>query len=209
MHFGFPKTGTTWLWENLIKHPAIDYQGLKEDPYLFSCDFSTSGYIEHYKKYNFILDFNPRNWQLDSSQLRELDSIITHYSISLRNPYDLLNSLYNFLPRSDDKFDDCWVSDLLDLHFVNFSFILERLYKNIDKPIHIMFYDDFEKDNQAWLDSCLKHLGLSPIPIIDDKINVTNYIKERKFTDVEISRINTGINQTAELINRDLTHWLR
>jgi len=210
MHFGLPKTGTTWLWKNLKKHPSIDYQGHKEDPYLFSCDFSTSGYIDYYKKYNFVLDFNPSNWRLDSRQLKELDSIITYYSIGLRNPYDLLNSFYNFsMKRRNTNFDHCLVSNLLNMHFVSFSDILERLYTNINKPIHIMLYDDFKKDNQAYLDSCLSHLGLSSMPILVDKISVTNYTKELKFTNIEISKINSIIDQTAGLIDRDLTHWLR
>ena len=55
-NIGFPKTGTTWLWSKLIRHPDID--GKLGDTFK---EFRAKNYLDYrkiYEKYSISINFD-------------------------------------------------------------------------------------------------------------------------------------------------------
>ena len=71
VNLGYPKTATTWLFENLIQYPGIDYNGIKENSYLPNIGYPLDPYINYYWPYNISLSFAPNQFQLDSKQYKD------------------------------------------------------------------------------------------------------------------------------------------
>ena len=210
IHFGYPKTGTSWLYENLINHPAVDFVGMKENDYLTRVGYPVTGYTDYYKNFDISFNFDPNTWNLESKQLAELDNFATHYAISLRNPYDVANSLYNFLPDIDILNKSSYVSDLIKINFFDYAQVIGRLNNHLKKSLFVLYYDDLVCDSTQYYNSLLDHLGL-PLTsqIIVGHVGATEYKDNIKFTDKEIEIINGQIDQASEYLKKDLTKWKR
>jgi hypothetical protein len=199
VNFGTAKTATTWLFENIIQSTAIDYNKEKEP----SLDLlnNTNDYVKYYARYNFALNFNTNTWKLDSNQIEELNKISTHNSIIFRNPYQYINSLYNFW-NSTDLSSEIFLTSFTD-RYLNYSGILKRLPKNI----FILYYDDIVSDPQKILDSLSYFLEIPQIPVLNEKINVTTYKSNLRFTDKDIKHINKLIENFEDTCGKDCSHW--
>jgi hypothetical protein len=210
MHLGFPKTGTTWVYDQLIKHKYIDYRDIKENYYLVKTGYPIKPYIDFYKSYNISLNFCPSTWTCDSKVLNELDSFTTHYSISFRNPYELINSIYNFMHQNGKSVTDARAIDLLDVNLRDYTKTIQRLQHSIKKDILILYYDDLCNNPQEYINTILDFLHLPKIVTVDSAIiNPTNYRLSYKFNKDEIFKLNKMILDTSDYLNKDLTHWLR
>jgi hypothetical protein len=95
VNLGYGRSGSTWLFDNLIKYPHIDYCGIKENRYLEFSGYPMDEYIQYYLPYDVSLSFSPGQVFLDSKQFCDLDRVTTHFSVLLRNPYEVCKSLYN------------------------------------------------------------------------------------------------------------------
>ena len=171
-NIGLPKTGTTWLWLQLSTHPDIDmfttnttHQDprqpiysivngevipnrpcftLKEQKYS-----SKEEYLNFYSKYDISLHFDTwffkecfndtKSWQ------NEISRESSHVSVSLRNPYDLINSWYNFMGKKNG------ISGRISLQRMPLAFHHLTNYKNMfaelssyTNKVKILFYDDMK-----------------------------------------------------------------
>jgi hypothetical protein len=112
---GYPRTGTTWLWDSLITHPEIfksdnllkriktrskiNQFSFKENHWqeqnhnLLLVDFSD--YIKIYEEYDISLNFRPYTFRLTTDHIKKISNYTTHVSMTLRNPYELFDSNYN------------------------------------------------------------------------------------------------------------------
>lgn len=117
IHFqivGFPRTGTTWLWNSLINNRKIfETTSFKEKSQLRekllkelkenvwqeqNLDLllkDSSEYTEQYKKYNITLNFRPLTFLLGRQHIEKIAKYTTHAAIIMRNPYEILDSFYN------------------------------------------------------------------------------------------------------------------
>jgi hypothetical protein len=200
INIGMPKCGTTWLFDSLIQSTQIDYTGNKEPPLSY---FDTeSSYKSYFNKYNYSLNFNPSLWALDRSQIRFIKKYATHCSIILRNPYELVVSLYNFL-KSSDEFD---LYIIAIQHHLKYSDIVSRWQNH--ENFKIFFYSNLKLNQQEYLNSVTEYLGLLPISALAP-IGVTVYNTPVVFSKWAIQLINDEIFKLEDLIQEDLSSWRR
>jgi hypothetical protein len=209
LHFGMPRSGTSWLFDQLVTHPAVDYTGVKEYPFLVNKGAPMSEYINYYNPFYVSLSMNPLNWAIDSQLLGKLDSFATHYSIGFRNPYTFLNSWFNFTDFKKHR-PAFYVSEQLELNLVNYTKIIKRIKQYVHKPVPIMLYDDLVRSPASYLNTVTDHIGIPrhPAPTLIP-INTSTEKQKLQFTDKEVIIINNLINNFSDYIDKDLTHWLR
>jgi hypothetical protein len=197
INFGTAKTASTWVYDTLLTSFEIDYNKDKEPQLNLTTD--RNKYLAYYDSINFAVNFNTNNWRLDSTQLDLLNSVSTHQSIILRNPYDYANSMYNFWKcnMSDDVFFDTF-----DIYF-DYARILRRLTKSIK----VLYYDDIVNDPCAVIDSLTEYLGINNVAPIPYKINVTHYTSQLIFNKNQISKFNIYIDKLQDTTEKDLTFW--
>lgn len=212
VNLGYPKAATTWLFENLIQYPGIDYNGIKENSYLPNIGYPLDPYINYYWPYNISLSFAPNQFQLDSKQYKDLNQLATHFSIVLRNPYQIISSLIN---RYGAKNLNSYTKDLIKLNFFDYQRVVARMISSgLTKPILVLYYDDIEKNPIDVLKTVINHLEL---PVNQDffnsytntKINSTNHTQEILFDYEETTIINEWIDRASEYFNKNLEHWKR
>jgi len=214
-NIGFPKTGTTWLWHQLMANPAVDakFDGSMKE---FNPS-SVEEYQMHYNNYDVSVNlytwaFVTKNPKLFISPKR-ISEHATHLSISFRNPYELIDSWYNFMNRHTFKISK---EDYLNINNDDFNHFtdMNKLFTNWDRaklPTKYMFYDDLVADEKNYIyDLCdfleiARHYNPSQL-----KSNITNYKDPLSFTDKKIiDIINDGISTIEEKTKRDLSHWKR
>lgn len=108
---GYPRTGTSWLWKSLskneqvfrtsnlfrkitsadIKYKENPWQELNQEKLLVD----PTEYINIYKHYDISLNFRPDTFSLNSDIIEKIATYTTHVSITIRNPYEMLDSFYN------------------------------------------------------------------------------------------------------------------
>jgi hypothetical protein len=238
-NIGLPKTGTTWLWLQLSTHPDIDmfttnttHQDpskplhtiingevmpnrpcwtLKEQKYS-----SKEEYLNFYSKYDISVHFDTwffkdsltdiNSWQ------NEINKESSHISVSLRNPYDLLNSWYNFFEKKNNKINKTFshLANPTFFNLVTYKKMFEELslYKN---KIKVLFYDDMKNDHEKYLKEVYDFIGISYnyYPMFGTKIMLpTSYVEQLTITDEGlIMHINENICRIEDFTHRDLSHW--
>jgi hypothetical protein len=217
VNFGLAKTGTTWLFHALTSYPGVDYPcdlTLKENRYLEQVGYPLDGYVNQYKSYDISLSFSPNLCMLDSEQFYDLDRYTTHYSIILRNPYEIANSLYNYQysPNQAPNNNSTFVQDLFKIHYFDSAKIIKRIKSKIAKPILILYNDQIVENPTAVIEQVVTHLELEYNNeyfdnFTNEKINASRYWGNLTFSKSEIAYMNEGIDRTAEYLNKDLSHW--
>lgn len=208
IHFGMPRTATTWLYYNLIKHPEVDYSFAKENGYLHQKSNGVEDHIEHFKDYNISFNTHPFDWKLPDEVLSQLDSFATHYGVSFRNPYEYLHSLKNFMRETFPPPE--WVKTYLDQGHCDYVGVITRLKQFCKKPMLLMVCDDLEKNPQAYMDAITSHLGIANMVDVDTKkLNWRHYIIDIEFTPEDVARINKYVDEFSAYMGRDFSHWKR
>ena len=163
-NIGFPKTGTTWLYHQLVLHPDIDHK-----PQLMHKEFEGKSKEDYIKLYqNHDVSFNLRtNLFLVPDQLYHA----THISMFLRNPYEILNSYHNYFKRFPNynmnaksfvSFDNWYFNSLTDMN---------KVFNDWNRhDIRFFFYDDLVSDPKKFLHDICDFIGISKW--YDPRINV-------------------------------------
>jgi hypothetical protein len=235
-NIGLPKTGTTWLWEQLAinpdidmfhllqrfksikkmhnSHPKIMYKGVLKE-LTFS---SKEEYMDVYSKYDVSVNFDTWFYKFISTDSSTWENQIikksSHISVSLRNPYELLDSWYNFF---EAKYSDRETFKSLDRHegfyyLTTYKTMFDALALCKDK-VKILFYDDIKNDHEKYLREVCDFIGISYSydPLIGNQIiGPTIYNNNNRLTiDDEklIMHINENICRIEDFTQRDLTHW--
>jgi hypothetical protein len=213
VNLGYGKCGTSWLYHMLIRYPGIDHEpdtssrNRKEYKYLERVGYPFEGYVKYYEDSDISLGFSPDYWMLDSKQLLQLDTVATHYSVMIRNPYEAINSIHNFMKENSPL-----PSDMIKIRHFDYGFTIARMQRLLTKPIQIICYDDIQDNYKSVLENIISHLGLEYSneyfeSITNEKVNSTVYHKYLDFTADEIKILNDSIDRTSEYTGRDLSHW--
>lgn len=214
-NIGFPKTGTTWLWHHLMSNPQIDgkFDGSMKE---FNPS-SLEEYQSHYLKYDVSVNlytwaFITKNPKLFISPKR-ISEHTTHLSMTFRNPYELLDSWYNFVNRDKIKVTK---EDYLNVNNDDFSSFtdMNRFFTNwghTKLPIKYMFYDDLITDDKTYVYDLCDFLGIERHYKSNQTVsNVTNYKDPLVFDNKNINAIiNDSISIIEDKTKRDLSHWKR
>jgi hypothetical protein len=206
-NIGYPRTGTTYLYHSLINNKEIFSQtnsknkfdklrnksitsemSFKENPWqeqnedlmLVDC----SQYISIYEKYDISVNFRPWTFKLSEKHIDKLAEYTSHASLTLRNPYEVLNSNFNMnwsnhlrnldnLPPSG--FFDDWqeyksknpdhkgnnLDHVLDFYIYHFEFSSSvKKWLNFKNKFQIFFYDDLVQDKTLFYKSVCDFIGV-------------------------------------------------
>jgi hypothetical protein len=207
LNLGMGKSGTTAIFDTLMTHPDIDFTGHKEN-YLFSHHGHTlKQYTDYYKNFNVSLNFCPSLWTMETEQIKELDTITTHYSMIFRNPYHFIESLYSFVQHDNSNIDD-FIDMMLETNQLDYAKILHHWDLIIQtKPFKILYYEDLTKEPNIY-QSLIEFLGLNNIKLIPKISNVSkNKMPIEKFSIRHIKVINKLIEKFEQKMSKDLSHW--
>ena len=212
-NIGYPKTGTTWLSLQLERNPFIDSRVgnvLKE--------FRPASFEEYknlYKDYeiSFNMDTNAFLFCPDENHYlrpENMHSYTTHITMSLRNPYDWLNSAYNFALKFNPKASKesyLKINGHVFEHYINMAKIFDY-WSRCKLPIKYLFYDDLCDDPKKYVHDVCSYIGVpayySNISFrLKTEIKNPVVIEDRKIIDY----INDSISLIEEKTNRDLSSW--
>lgn len=210
INFGTAKTGTTWLYRQLLKNQDIASSMRdkdKEPPMELVSD--QKAYVDYFNNTPFSVNFQPNLWMLDSYQLNWLETVQTHCSIIFRNPFDIIDSYYNFwvsrsrMNPNAIKTGDDFVESFGE--YFQYSKILKRLPKNV----HVMIYDNIKNNPVEAIDSLFKYLEIPRLPITLETINATNKTKSLTFSDNAVKVLNCHIVEFQECISTNVLGWMK
>lgn len=219
IHFrniGFPKTGTTWLWYQLISHPEVDAKInliFKE-----SLGRNLEEYKKPYEKYNVSMNLHTHTFNIDFPLnhycLPELVSeYTTHVTFRFRNPYELLNSYYNYIKNTNPN-ATFTAKDYLtvDSGSVKMFCDVKKIFDNWNKckaNFKYMFYDDLVNDPKKHMYEICEFLGINKFYDPKIKVKFKTDIKEQLIFDDKklIKYINDNICVIEDTLKRDLSHW--
>ena len=214
LNIGYPKSGTSWIWEHFCKLPEISIPMEKENKRFFSGQ-PLENYIACYNKWDMTGNFFTYNFALDRYRLKQLSSIDTaRASFILRHPVDLAWSLYFFLKidQSQTTFPEYCIQLLDQSWFFSAHKIINRWQEQFGERFHIFYYEDFVKDNKQFFSVfCQEMLDLdcNTIEFNNTLINSTNYCGQHKpyIGPVLTNRFNMHIEELQKVVDKDLSHW--
>lgn len=215
-NIGYPKTGTNWLWKQLMSHPQVD-AGV---PFMYK-EFNTPDlekYKQIYKNYDVSVNLDTHVFALMYPDThichpKNIHTHTTHITLTFRNLYDVLNSLYNMDKNRNPNFKTTAKEFAsMDNPKLKLYCDLYRIFegwKECKIPVQYMFYDDLQKDPKEYMHNLCRYIGLSPF--YDKKIGITfkTDINEQLIfeDDAVIKYINNGISIIEDHTKRDLSHW--
>jgi hypothetical protein len=211
-NIGFPKTGTNWLWLQFYKHPLVDCKlGSNFKEYRGN---SIESYKKSYEKYDVSVNLDvhlydihvPDDHYLNTNNIHEHT---THVTMILRNPYEVINSIYNmeknrnvnYKLSQNEHIEKCYKT------YSATNSIFNR-WDSCKLPVKYMFYDDLKNDPENFFYDICDHIGLKRY-YKDIGIKFKTEINDPlTFDNSEtIKYINTGISVIEDRLNRDLSHW--
>lgn len=210
LNIGYPKSGTTWLWQQLTLQSWFSRPRGKENDDLITgtpvCD-----YVQDYSSMAITGNFSTSNFALDRYVIKQLSEIeITTVTIILRCLFDLLNSLYNFSPKSQHFAFEDWCSNLdKQAWFTHTAKILDRWrYYFPDSRFAVFCFDHLKKDPKMFFEQYCSALDLPGVDrCATAAINTTDY-KFRPIFDADmVDRLNGHIDDLQSRIWFDIQHW--
>ncbi|MEO0536519.1 MAG: sulfotransferase [Cyanobacteria bacterium P01_A01_bin.123] len=196
------KTGTSWIYEYLKRHPQVNVPIKVKETYFFDkkCSKGTSWYLSHFEKGNSSSIFG----EVSPSYFHSIDatnSIYKNYSnckilITLRDPIERLISYYgHMLQRGDIRYDMTFIDALHKKEIlVESSKYYSHLWRWVDvfgkENVYILFYEDLQASNQLFSKTLCSILDIDFIDPkkfeLMDKVNPTkiptNYFVARLLT---------------------------
>jgi len=207
INIGLPRCGTTWLWSHLAK--LISYPDPVKENAILHENPDITLYREYYQRFDISLNFNTNLYLLDQYLINHLDAVATHVSIILRNPYHQMQSYYNLIRASVnlDQFPNWAVEQGL----YRYADIISRWQSNISKPLQVYLYDDLAQDPDKflaqYLQFCNLDVQLDPNTNYYASKNSSTTLDRPIFSLDQIALINEQIDQTQDIVARDLSHW--
>lgn len=248
---GFPRTGTTWLWDSLAQHPEVFstekfidrlrtrnktmnflfkenlWQELNPSLLLENYD----KYVETYSEYSISMNFRPMTFTLTDKHIDRISEYTTHVSITLRNPYDMLDSFYNMqvnlsdqtdLDYGDDKGyslvanrwveykkDRPWVngknqSDTLDYYIYLFDIPdTIRKWSHFKNNFKVFIYDDLVANRLSFYGTVCEFLGITPNEPLSKPLFSTDELMSEKFiTDIPVVKFTYSATHIETINNQ-------
>jgi len=230
---GAQKAGTTWLYENLKRHPAIAFPSEKEI-HFWDEEYKSGGDKQSWASLFDAVpaaqkagEITPAYAFLDPGVIREIAEFRPQLRlfISLRNPIDRAwSSALMALERAEMTIEDAspiWFMD----HFQsrgslargNYLAVLDNWLAAFPaEQLHIIVFDDIVADPRGVLAGLSRHLGVDPAfydTVADEEIAKPVFAGPghplpetlAKYLRVLYER---DIERLARRLDRDLGHWL-
>lgn len=189
---GFPKSGTTALYEQLKNCDDVDV-GLIKEPCFFSSDINSDyknyKYIDDIKKYEQLYKKKARiNIDISPSYIHSLwaPSKIKQYNpnakiiIIIREPFRYLESAYMQRLKSGSincSFED-YICDKKNLKLAQYSTLVKRYILTFEpKNILVLFYEDFLEDNQRFICNLCFFLDIPSFKVISKRYNASKRVR--------------------------------
>lgn len=231
-NIGFPRTGTTWLWQSLISHPEVfkstnviktrNFIHNNKEPRfkLWTTENivnripeDVTPIVEKYKDYDISLCFNTFDFRCTTEEISRIESYTTHASITLRNPFEIVSNYYAYVNNNDEfptNQRELYTVDYLTNDLFDFANTVERWFSFKNK-FKVFVYDDLVEDKASYYKDVCEFIGLEPNNSTAKKINsislyTDNYVPIN-FTDEQCMILNNNIDKLSSLLNRDFTHW--
>lgn len=209
INIGYPRCGTTWLWYHL--NTQLDLSYLKKEDSILQNTADIEKYRQYYQQFDLSFNFHPHMYLIDQWLIQQLDSVATHASIILRNPYQQLRSYYDLIGFLGDSGE--FVDFAINTCIMQYSDIVCRWRKNLTKSLRIFLFDDIEHNPEIFLQDYLNFCELDLVIDKDPKYNVKINSSDRKtnlvFSNSACQLINAQIKKLQDTIDRDLTTWLQ
>lgn len=171
---GFPKSGTTWLYENLRTHPKVFVSDKKELRY-FDQHFThpLRSYAQHFSHSSSPVqgEISPSYITLSESRIRFIRSVMPDVKlvVLLRNPIErewslLVHACTKAGISVHDQSDDEIIARLQRSRVYQlggYDMVLERWLSIFDPAqLYIGLYDDLQCQPQVLLEQVLWHIGV-------------------------------------------------
>lgn len=175
LNIGYPKCGTTWLWDTLVKNNSISDFWIKENNCLIS-GTPVAAYCQQYIK-DVSANFSVANLALDRYVIQQLsDRPQMVVSIIIREPVELLWSLYNYTKVPDIDFSGFCYRMYDSKWWTRPSLIIERWKKSFGDRFNVFWYDDLKSNNLQFYKNYCRLMGLQANNAeMLKKINITDY----------------------------------
>lgn len=211
-NIGFPKTGTNWLWVQFSYHPEVDCK--LDSNYKEYRGNSLDSYKKIYERYDVSVNLDthayakgfPEGHYITPGKIHEHT---THLTMIFRNPYEVMNSMYNLEKNRNVNFKigtDDYVLQTMKT-YADTKTIFDDWNKS-KVPVKYLFYDDLVADPKQYFFNICDHLGLNRyyrdigVKFKTEKNNPLTFDNQDA-----IKYINEGISVIEDTLHRDLSHW--
>ena len=209
INIGLPRCATTWLWNNLTSHPALNNpQYDKENPIMLGDAFDS--YSSFYSRYPISANFNTNLYIIDTELIKQIGQVTTHISFLIRNPYEWIERYHDFLSHNQSIIDF-----VINFRRTDYRTICKRWIINVppDTKFKVLYYDDIMKNSKQFLSDYFDFCGLDVI-LKSDFDNIANASTQKTRTKLNFSTnekkiINNHITEFSEFVGKDLMHWCR
>jgi hypothetical protein len=210
LNIGYPKCGTTWLWDTLVYNSIFSDSGIKENNNLLIGQ-SIDEYQQEYIKFNCSANFSTSLIKAERYVIKQLSEISNvKVSIILRNPPELMWSYYNFLNITHTTFNS-FCHEIYDQGwFLNYSLIIDR-WQTFFKDRFFIFYYEELKDNINFLNNYCKTMGFSATNLqVLAPTNTTNYrnLRRPELDNQMIDNFNRTVYDLQDTTDRNLSQWI-
>ena len=108
VNIGYPRSGTSWLWNCSGFAPRHD----KENTLLMD-NLNFDQYVKYYSQYRISANFQPNLWHVDTEIIKFVQQHASHITLIVRNPFDFvdLNKL-TFTEEGIKIKDEHWNSNI-------------------------------------------------------------------------------------------------
>lgn len=215
---GAPKSGTTWLFQCLQKHPEIFLASVKETHFFdfFFDENNISGYEENFRNSNYAKAIGEVTaTYLASTQAPER---IKKYMpdakliVNLRNPFDQVYSHYWHLLRQNFHESDCqrWSFEQAIERYEErlikpamYSKHLKKWLEYFDKSqIHLIFYEEIKQDPYRLLHDLYSFLEVSKDFMPESLLNQGTSVRQG------VSPRNPLLSQAHSVIYQNLNEYV-
>ena len=211
LNIGLAKCGTSWLWEQLRQHPDVCFDGLEKEPPYFLETLDFDAYKKTYQDYDISANFHVATWQIDQCLIQQFDSVVTHASIIVSDPYLFIERFYNWLPQEMSQ--SAFVDMCITSRHVGYEAVVHRWIKNLAPgKFKVLIYDDLVDHPDEFLSDYFKFCGLRDvqIPAAEKVVNKNSQQKvPMVFSALQIELINQEISEFEQLTGRDFSGWRR
>lgn len=213
---GLPKTGTSWVWHQLMRHHSVD--GKLQDHMKEFKGKSLEDYRKQYDKFDVSVNLDTQLFydSYDDNHFaspKRIHEHTTHITLSLRNPYEILDSMFNMVSNLNPNHKDSKQA-YTDLHsevvkrYTDYTKIFDY-WKSCKIDIKYMFYDDLVTDAKKYMFDICEYIGIKPLYNSKHGRALMTVKKDPLVFDNEetIKYINENISVIEDKLKRDLSHW--
>jgi len=206
VNIGYPRCGTTWLWECSEFEPRHD----KENKLLIE-DLNFDQYVKYYSQYRISANFQPNLWHVDTEIIKFVQQHASHITLIVRNPFDFVERFIDFI-HPDQAPTENLINYVVYSGYIKYRDVAVR-WGSSTKPFQIFYFDDLEQDPFTFF---TEYMTFCQIPIaknlnIDYNLKVNANPRKEKikinFTRDQIDFVNHEIDLFQSVVDRNLTHW--